>query len=118
MTISKEDIKKIDALYWNVEERASGVHSILMEAIEKLPPADRPTTWDVFCFAVEYVAMISVVLESEEVTLLARELIKYLYSAHYSAPEVLYGKPDREPLGDEGSGQHPKTHEGGNNGPL
>ena len=103
--VSEGHIEAVDRLYWDPRERAMGVlaiienvrESVREENEEKNRPREEgvPSNWDILCFAVEHVAQMSVALDGDELTPLARRLASWLYSTHYSYPSKIYGAPDR-----------------------
>ena len=103
MIFSQEYIKKIDAKYWDPGERAQGVHNIVEAKFAELIASgldakELPSLWDRFCYAVEYIAQTSMSINNEQLTDVAKRLSAWLYNAHYSHPEDLYGKAGDKPL--------------------
>lgn len=96
--IAKGVIKTIDKLYYDPQERALGVNAILspiLDEIRKEHPDDSPSQWDVLCWAIEYLATMSTVVDEARFTELAKGLTRWLYEVHYSNPKGIYGEPDK-----------------------
>lgn len=99
-TLSKEEIKKIDSLYYDPRERAEAVHSIITEAMQKHAAEHgeehTPSQWDVLCFAIEFTAQMAIALGNETFLNHAKNGIGWLYQMHYNNASDIYGPPDRE----------------------
>lgn len=114
--IPQKRIEQTDKLYWDPSERAMGVLNIIESVRQRLieenkqkhkpEDTDVPSQWDILCFACEHVARMSVTMEDEELEVIARKLVSWLYSTHYSYPGKIYGAPDR-PRGEEKSADDP-----------
>lgn len=72
-------IKKRDAISPTPEQRAQELWS----AIHTLNP--RPTQWDIVCFCVESLAVVS--SEYEFLKPIVARLVSVVYTAHYNTPE-------------------------------
>jgi len=86
--LSPAHIEAVNRHWLTPNERASKVNTILRGA--------KITSWDVFCFAVEYIGMRSISIEDSELTEIAVVLNRWLYTIHYNHPARLYGQPDRK----------------------
>lgn len=94
----KEHIERLDSLYYDPVERAQGVHNIVEKQLEFLhkQKLDIPTQWDMLCYAVQYVVMMSKGMNDEELTFLARKLNSKLFNIHYSNAEKMYPVADKK----------------------
>lgn len=97
--VTKYRIEKIDKLYWDPKERALGVHNLIENFLAKEFPEDGddfpPTQWDKFCYAIEVMSQMAIVMENNQFLEIARAASHWLYSTHYSNAETIYGNPDR-----------------------
>jgi len=90
--IPKTQMTLIDRMYLTPSERASKVH----ELIQKNRGDGEFSDWDIICYCIEYLGAQALVLEEPEFLAHVAETSRWVYSAHYSNPGRLYGKPDRE----------------------
>lgn len=96
--ISEDHRKAIDNLYWSPRERAAGIHAMVESMRQTMAEAgetDIPSDWDLLCWAIEYIAMQSVVLGHDRLTEVAKMGVSWLYSVHYNHAASIYGAPDR-----------------------
>ena len=98
--ISKTHMEAIDRLWWSPQERATGVMGIINSVRDELkelglPEDERPSDLDIFCFAVEYIAQQSLIINDEHLTLIAVALSQWMYTRHYTEAANLYGPPDK-----------------------
>lgn len=111
-TISKEQMRRIDELYYSPSERAGDVWTLIAQVTAYLLSKDKeaPTQWDLLCFAVEYIGSMALTMGDPPFLEKAMELSRHFYSIHYSNPSEIYGEPDRsqesqdETVPEEGEG--------------
>jgi len=102
--ILDERLSYVDSKWWSPSERATGVHNLIIDLrkhlkeVEKLPSSEIPSDLDILCFAVEYLGLQAVAIGDPILLDLAAQVSKWLYSVHYTTPELLYGAPDRKAI--------------------
>ena len=108
MSSKEQLIKQRDAISPSPEQRATRLWS----AIHRLEP--RPTQWDIVCFCVESLAIVS--SEIEFLKPIVARLVSIVYTAHYGTPEPWPSANDKfdDKRAAIESGNGPSNGSGGN----
>ena len=93
--ITKARIAEVDALYSSPKERAERIWATF-QAMQQELKFDF-SFFDLACFAIQWMGMLSITFsEDEELRDIAKRANIWLHKYHYSKPEEIHGKPDKE----------------------
>ena len=90
--IGEDEIARIDSLYSTPTERAERVWAELQKLDLNYS--------DLLCFCISFCGQMAISFDEEIFTEMVRLMGRRFYDFHYNQPHVLYGPPDKGPIGD------------------